>query len=355
MAIISSSIGISSLGMHGPNGGMALAQQSSNATQLAQVPSTEAKISFAQVFVNSEPSVVQVTSSSPTSSDPLATSLGSGFVYDTSGHIITNYHVISGQSGIVHITFTDGTVYNAKVAASDPYSDIAVLQVQNISSSKLVPLQLANSSQLVVGEPVAAIGNPYGLSGSMSEGIVSGLHRVIPEQSQAQNQSFFDQSSPPSYMIPDNIQTDAAINPGNSGGPLLDGAGKVVGMNTAIYSTSGAFQGVGFALASNTISRVVQQLFATGNYQHPWVGVSGMDMTPELAAALGLKDPRGFLVEGVTSGSPAAAAGIKGSHASGGSQPLASGSANSLPTGGDLILGIDNQKVSKLDDLLTYL
>ena len=297
---------------------------------------------LAQLFNSSQNSVVQVSSRDVGSQDPFESSLGSGFVYDQFGHIVTNYHVISGQIGTVHITFSDGSVYNAKIVGSDPYSDISVLLAQNITGLKLSSLHLANSSSLVVGEPVAAIGNPYGLSGSMSQGIVSGLHRLIPAQTGSLNES-----GSAGFSIPDIIQTDAAINPGNSGGPLLDLQGNVIGMNTAIYSTSGAFQGVGFALPSNTISKVVPVLLANQTYPHPWLGISGTNMTPELAEALGLKQPRGFLVTGTIPGSPAAAAGMQGSQ-------LTPGAGNNS-VGGDIILGIDGVKVGKIDDLLSYL
>ena len=218
-----------------------------------------------QLFSKVQNSVVQVTSSSQDSLNAFKSGLGSGFVYDKDGHIITNYHVVSSlpdsegtpskNYGNISVTFSDGVSYDAKIVGSDPFSDIAVLQVQNISSTtKLEPLPLANSLELKIGEPVIAIGNPFGLSGSMTEGIVSGLGRSIPSSEslpstpdEVPSSPFIlpspdQQFIPPSrertgsFSIPDIIQTDAPINPGNSGGPLLNLKGEVVGMNTAIFS-----------------------------------------------------------------------------------------------------------------------
>jgi S1-C subfamily serine protease len=277
---------------------------------------------------------VQITDSDET--NPLNSRLGSGFVYDNNGHIITNNHVVKG-GGKLDVTFLDGTVYRATLIGSDPFTDIAVLYVKDAPQEKLVPLPLAYSSKIRVGEQVAAIGNPFGLSGSMTAGIISGVGRLIPAQEAGD------------FSIPDVIQTDAPINPGNSGGPLLNMRGEVIGINSAIFSTTGQFAGVGFAIPSDTMTKVVPSLITTGSFQHPWLGVAGRDMTPGIADRLGLEEPRGFLVMDVVAGSPAEKAGIKA-----GDQDA---TIDGVPVklGGDVIVGIDNKTVRKIDDILVYL
>jgi S1-C subfamily serine protease len=280
--------------------------------------------------------------------DPLfGISLGSGFIYDNSGHIITNYHVVAGSDpNDISITFIDGTVYRATVVGADQYSDLAVLHVEdNVPADKLIPLPLANSSGLLVGQEVVAIGNPFGLSGSMTEGIISGLNRLIPVY-----QDPFSDVAVPAFSIPDVIQTDAAINPGNSGGPLLNMQGEVVGINSAIFSTTGGFAGVGFAVPSNTIDKIAPVLIERGFFEHPWLGVSGIDMTPEIAEAIGLGEPRGFLVIEVEPGGPADSAGIQG-----GDTPMQLGGMPEIPIGGDVVLAINDRDVRKIDDVLGYL
>jgi S1-C subfamily serine protease len=274
--------------------------------------------------------------------------LGTGFVYDKSGHVITNYHVIAGGSeNDIRVTFIDGTIYRARIVGTDQYSDLAVLHVEgNVPAEKLKPLTLGNSSQLLVGQAVVAIGNPFGLSGSMTEGIISGLNRLIPVYSGA---SQFSDTGSPAFSIPNVIQTDAAINPGNSGGPLLNMQGEVIGMNSAIFSTTGGFAGIGFAIPSNTISKVAPVLIEKGSFQHPWLGVSGIDMTPEIAEAIGLGEPRGFLVIDVSPGGPADRAGVQG-----GNTPAQLGGGD-IKLGGDVILAINDQPIRKIDDVLGYL
>ncbi len=304
--------------------------------QINTVQATSSEMSLPDLFDRSEKSVVQITDS--VSSNPDNSRLGSGFVYDNNGHIITNYHVVSGgQGGKLSVTFPDGTIYRANVIGSDPFTDLAVLYVSEVPRDKLAPLPLANSSAVRVGEQAAAIGNPFGLSGSMTEGIISGIGRLIPSQEAG------------SFAIPDVIQTDAPINPGNSGGPLLNMRGEVIGINSAIFSTTGQFAGVGFAIPANTISKVVPSLVTAGSFKHPWLGVSGTDMTPGIADALGLKEPRGFLVVDVINGSPAAKAGIRG----GDKQSTIDG--RPIMLGGDVIVDIDGKVVRKIDDILVYL
>ena len=199
---------------------------------------------------------------------------------------------------------------------------------------------MANSTQLVVGQQIAAIGNPFGFSGSMTTGIVSGLGRLIPAQVQSS-----DTSTP--FSIPDIIQTDASINPGNSGGPLPNMKGEVLGINSAIFSTTGEFAGIGFAVPSNTITKIVPSLIETGTFQHPWLGVSGTNMTSEKAEELGLEEPRGFLVVDVITGSPAEKAGIKG-----GDKPT-SIVGREIPLGGDVIMKFDGRDVRKIGDSIS--
>ena len=217
-----------------------------------------------KLFDRVKNSVVQITVSGE---DPRSSALGSGFIFDTSGHIITNDHVVRNRSfndtntndsntNNVTVTFLDDRSFKAKIVGSDPFSDLAVLQIENPNNQSMIPLVLSNSSDVKIGEHVIAIGNPFGLSGSMTEGIVSGLGRVIPSQSPGGPgpELMPDEENrlvpPTSFSIPEIIQTDAAINPGNSGGPLLNLRGQVIGINSAIFSLTGAYTGVGFAIPS---------------------------------------------------------------------------------------------------------
>src|SRR5918995_4149225 len=211
----------------------------------ATTNNNSSELSLPDLFSKVEKSVVQVASKEDTGIS-LGSRLGSGFVYDRNGHIVTNYHVIAGgtSEGKVQITFLDGSTYNARLIGGDPFSDLAVLQLdgENIPSYKLVPLPIGDSTTLRVGELVVAIGNPFGLSGSMTEGIISGLGRMLPSAEQEEELEMIPSNIAPSagFLIPDIIQTDAPINPGNSGGPLLNIRGEVIGINTAIFSTTGA-------------------------------------------------------------------------------------------------------------------
>ena len=303
-------------------------------------------LTLTDLFGETQQSVVQVSGTSAENNPIVGISLGSGFIYDNSGHIITNFHVVAGSNpDDISITFVDGTVYRARVIGTDQYSDLAVLHVEDdVPEGKLIPLPLGNSSELLVGQEVVAIGNPFGLSGSMTEGIVSGLHRLIPVY-----QDQFSDIAAPAFSIPDVIQTDAAINPGNSGGPLLDMQGEVVGINSAIFSTTGGFAGVGFSIPSNTIAKIAPILIEKGAFQHPWLGVSGIDMTPEIAETIGLGEPRGFLVIEAAPGGPAATAGVRG-----GDTPVQL-NGREIPLGGDVILAIDDRDIRKIDDVLGYL
>jgi S1-C subfamily serine protease len=258
--------------------------------------------------------------------------LGSGFIYDNTGYIITNYHVIE-DANTIQVTFLDGNITGASKVGEDPYSDLAVIKV-NLQVTTLHPVILGNSSNLTVGEPVAAIGNPFGLSDTITAGIVSALERTM--------------DAPGGYMIIDVIQVDAAINPGNSGGPLVNLAGQVVGINTAIISETGTFAGIGFAIPSDTIKREISNLIEFGTYKHPWVGISGVDVSVAIAQYIGLEKPQGFLIVEVIPDSPADLAGLQG-----GTQTVTIGGQEIL-VGGDVIVGIDDQPVRKLNDLVVY-
>lgn len=297
------------------------------------------------LFTKVEKSVVQVTEQD--NSNELGSRLGSGFVYDKDGHVITNYHVVvpgSNNNDELQVSFLDGNVYSAELVGFDQFADLAVIKVKNITSDKLTPLPLANSTNLRIGETVVAIGNPFGLSGSMTVGIVSGLGRLLPSNENGENLG-----TTSSFSIPNIIQTDAAINPGNSGGPLIDTQGRVIGINTAIFSNTGVYSGVGFAIPSNTISKVAQSLIQTGSYRHPYIGILGLSLTPDLAKQIGLTQTKGFLVTSITKGSPAEKDDLR----AGTTTKTLNG--RDFDVGGDIILKIDNRDVTKIDDILAYL
>ena len=289
-------------------------------------------LSLIEIFEKDESGVVKVNVQR-SETDNVTNGVGSGFVFDKKGHIITNAHVINDAKKII-ITFLDGRSYNAEIIGIDEFTDMAVIKV-NVDLTLLHPLALGDSSNLKVGETIAAIGNPFGLSGSMTSGIVSQLGRLLP--------------SGAGYSIPDIIQTDAAINPGNSGGPLLNMRGEVVGINTAIQSTTGEFTGVGFAIPSQTIAKIVPTLIERGEYDHPWIGISGRDIDPDLAKVLGLKDTVGFLIVTVVENSPASKAGLIGS------DKIMEVEGVNYTIGGDIIVSVDGIEVRKIDDILIYL
>ena len=293
--------------------------------------SSKSSLTLVELFEKSEEGVVQIQVDRDGQNRG---GVGSGFVYDNLGHIITNAHVVDGASKAI-VTFLDGSQYNAEVIGKDKFTDIAVIKVSE-KPRLLHPLQIGDSSQLRIGEQVAAIGNPFGLSGSMTSGIVSQIGRLLPSQDSG-------------FSIPDVIQTDAAINPGNSGGPLLNLRGEVVGINTAIQSRSGEFSGVGFAIPSNTAIKIVPSLIEDGKYHHPWIGISGRDIDPDLAKVLELKDAKGFLIITVVDGSPADKAGLKGMTAT----EVING--REYPADGDIIISVDDKEVRKISDILIHL
>lgn len=300
-------------------------------------------LSLSSLFKRTENSVVQITSKvSETNSNiiingnPLerqSTKLGSGFVYSDSGLIITNNHVIK-DAKTVDVTFVDGNTYSANVTGTDPYNDIAVLQItDDFSEESLIPLALDDSSKIEVGDPVAAIGNPFGLSGTMTSGIVSQIGRLLPNQEEG-------------FSISNVIQTDAAINPGNSGGPLLNLEGRVIGINTAIQSNTGEFSGVGFAVPSNTVKKIVPVLIEKGKYDHPWLGMAGTSLTPDIIKKLDLpKNYKGVLVTTVVKDSPADEAGLL----------EATFNINREIKNGDIIISIDGNKINSIAELILYL
>ena len=259
---------------------------------------------------------------------------GSGWVYDTDGHIITNNHVVEDTNWI-QVTFQSGTVLQATLVGRDPYSDMAVIKI-SAHGEPLFPLEIGVSKDLLVGETVIAIGNPFGLDNTMTAGIVSATGRQM--------------STINNYAIVDVIQTDAAINPGNSGGPLFNLRGKVVGMNTAIISSTNDFSGIGFAIPSDTIQREVMSLIENGRYEHPWIGISGLDLAPQFAEAMGLVNTtKGTLVVELIEGGPADQAGILDSTDTGSMEGF------TYSVGGDVIIGIDGMIMETFYELQVYL
>ncbi len=273
---------------------------------------------------------VQVRSGNSFAGDPLQFGQGSGFLYDDFGHIVTNFHVVD-EAETVNVIFADGRSVAAQVIGADPGSDLAVVRVEDLPEG-LQPLSLGDSDALRVGEQVIAIGNPFGLSGTMTTGIVSALGRTLASQTRLAGGGQFS--------IPSVIQTDTAINPGNSGGPLLNLAGQVVGINTAIESSNRQFSGVGFAVPSDAVGRIVPALIENGVFAHPWLGISGTDLNAQIRDELGLSPEQlGILIVSVIDEGPASGAGLL-----------------SYEDGrGDLIISVDGVEIRDFEDLLTYI
>ena len=317
-----------------------------NNSDLSSPSSSE--ISLPEIFKKTENAVVQITSTRPGLDQTVVLNgreipqnniaLGSGFVYDQEGRIITNHHVAS-EVDEVDVKFVDGDTYTAKVIGKDPYSDIGVLQITDRAffDKKVAPLTIANSSEIEVGEQIIAIGNPFGLSGTLTTGVVSQIGRLLPNDITG-------------YSIANTIQTDAAINPGNSGGPLLNMEGKVVGMNTAIYSNTGVYSGVGFAVPSNMLLKEIPVLIEKGSYVHPWLGFTATDVSSDIAESLNLpRNFKGAAVVSVVENSPADKAGIRG-------QVVRENFVrNEEVRTGDIVTKIDNQLVKSMDDVISYL
>src|SRR5918999_858031 len=316
-------------------------QQQQNSTVVDVMPAKDNESSLNSIFKEVENSVVQITRKVPPSSilppgpeTENATTLGSGFVYDNKGRIITNNHVV-GDAKIVDITLVDGNRYTANVIGTDIFSDIAVIEIvgENLTEQSpppLRPLIIGNSSELEVGEQVIAIGNPFGLAGTMTTGIISQTGRLLPD-------------SLTGFSIPNSIQTDTVINPGNSGGPLLNMNGQVIGMNTA-----GLFgSGIGFAIPSNAITRIVPALIEKGNYTHPWLGFTAATLTSDLAETVeGLeRNFKGVLVDSIVKDGPADKAGVNGSITD----------QYGERHGGDIITAVDEHNVIQMEDFISYL
>ncbi|MSO40921.1 MAG: trypsin-like serine protease [Solirubrobacterales bacterium] len=260
-----------------------------------------------------------------------STATGSGFVIDGDGHILTNAHVVEGASQIRVQLAKDSEPLDAQVVGADTSSDVAVLKVE-ADSSDLHPLALGNSDDAAVGDPVVAIGNPFGLDRTVTSGIVSALQRQI--------------QAPNGFSIDDVIQTDAAINPGNSGGPLIDSSGRVIGINSQIASQGGGSEGVGFAVPINTVRDVAQQLIDGGEVEHAYLGISGGDVTPDIAKALNLSVDHGAAVDQALNGGPAAEAGIHGATGQ------ATIGGQTFPIGGDIITEVDGEQVEGMNNII---
>jgi serine protease Do len=296
--------------------------------------------SVVNIQVINQESSVTIPGFTPSNPTPFSAALGSGFVWDMQGHIVTNNHVVDGATKIT-VTFSNGDTYTAKIVGADPSSDLAVIMV-DAPASLLKPVTLADSANVKVGQIAIAIGTPFGLQGSMTVGIISALGRSLPVEQGSVNGT--------SYQIPDVIQTDAAINPGNSGGVLVDDQGQVIGVTAAIQSSTNSNSGIGFVIPSNIVSKVVPALINTGTYKHSWLGITGTTLTPELAQGMNLPElTRGALVEAVTTGGPADKSGLRGSTKN------ITINGQDVPVGGDVIIAIDQQPIKSMDDVIAYL
>lgn len=305
-----------------------------------------AEMVYVNLYERVSPSVVNIEIVDRRSRDDVIASSGSGFVYDTQGHIITNAHVILDAREIL-VTFSDGYVASATVVGEDDFSDLAVIKV-DVDPSRLLPVTFGNSDDVVVGQSTVAIGNPFGLRSSMTTGIVSATGRTLPSNNLI-NPGILD-----IYSNPAIIQIDAAVNPGNSGGPILNLNGEVIGIATAIRSETGSFQGIAYAVPVNTIARVVPQLISTGRVAYPWLGIRTLPSepgvsVPALAEEWNLPVTQGVMIQEVIPNSPAADAGLQG-----GSQPEVI-RGESVILGGDIIVAVNGIFVTNLDEVLEYI
>ena len=255
---------------------------------------------------------------------------GSGSIIDTNGHILTNHHVIRDSTKL-EVTLSDGSKWPAKFVGADPDNDLAVIKV-DAPKEKLTVIPMGDSSELQIGQKVLAIGNPFGLGQTLTTGIISSLARSIRSEA--------------GTLIEDVIQTDAAINPGNSGGPLLDSKGRIIGINSAIISPTGASVGIGFAIPANTAKRIIPELISKGHVSYPWIGASVYPLIPDFAKVLGVKVERGAVIAEVVAGGPADRAGLRG-----GNRRVQVGNSV-IPVEGDVITEMDGKKVISSDDLI---
>jgi 2-alkenal reductase len=302
---------------------------------------------FEQLYNAVNPSVVNIQVIAGGNGFSGGSGEGSGFVWDKQGHIVTNAHVVdSAANGAAELSviFSDGAIVPAELVGADTYSDLAVIKV-DVPATELQPVTLVDSNQVKVGQIAIAIGNPFGLQGTMTQGIISGLARTLD----------VDLESPVTqsggrYSIPDIIQTDASINPGNSGGVLIDIEGKVIGVTSAIASASGSNSGVGFVIPANIVKKYVPDMIAAGKVEHSWMGISGTTLDPEIAEAAGLgADQKGVVVLTITSGSPAQKAGLRAA------SRQASVSSEPDIQGADVIVAIDGKEVTRFEDMVSYL
>lgn len=305
-----------------------------NAQNLTETSTTSKNLSLTELYELVIKSVVQVTKTTPPA-DPLGpdkenqTSLGTGFIYNDTGYIVTNNHVVE-KAPVVDITFFNGDRYTANITGTDPFSDLAVIKInENVTKDLIKSLVIGNSSKLRVGDPVVAIGHPFGLESSMTTGIISQIGRLLSVDERG-------------FSIPNAIQTDALINPGNSGGPLLNMKGEVIGVNTA-----GIFPGnIGLAVPSDTVLRIIPVLIEGKNYTHPWLGVTGTTLTADLAKREKIdRSQKGVLIDNIVKDGPADLAGLNGSTIN----------QYGEKRGGDLITSVDGKQIIKMEDLISYL
>ena len=304
-----------------------------NLNEISSNNNNNPSLSLNDLFELVENSVVQVTKTMPPA-NPFgpdkenSTSLGSGFIYNDKGYIVTNNHVVENAK-VVDITFINGDRYTANITGTDAFSDLAVIKINENTTDVPKPLVVGNSSELRVGDQVVAIGNPFGLDSSMTTGIVSQIGRLLSVDERG-------------FSIPNAIQTDALINPGNSGGPLLNMKGEVIGVNTA-----GIFPGgIGLAVPSNTILRIIPILMEEKNYTHPWLGVTGNTLTADLAKREKAdRTLKGVIIDNIVKSSPADLAGLNGSTTN----------QYGEKRGGDIITAADGKQIIKMEDLISYL
>lgn len=295
--------------------------------------SNNKSLSLNDLFELVENSIVQVTKTMPPANPygpdkENSTALGSGFIYNDKGYIVTNNHVVENAK-VVDITFINGDRYTANITGTDPFSDLAVIKINENTTGLPKPLVVGNSSALRVGDQVVAIGNPFGLDSSMTTGIVSQIGRLLSIDERG-------------FSIPNAIQTDALINPGNSGGPLLNMKGEVIGVNTA-----GIFPGgIGLAVPSNTVLRIIPVLMEEKNYTHPWLGVTGNTLTADLAKREKVdRTLKGVIIDNLVRSSPADLAGLNGSNIN----------QYGEKRGGDIVTAVDGKQILKMEDLISYL
>jgi S1-C subfamily serine protease len=327
--------------------GKILSRNGGNASDNINMTGDHQGISFTDVYNQTKDSVVQIyivwEAQSEDPMDGNNNTVTTGFVYDKNGHIITQ-NLFDMPYRLIEVTFNDGSIYSADLVAVDPNSGIALLQLENstlLSEKMIKPLSLiSNSSTVQIGEPVAIIGNPFGLSFSLATGIISGLNRLVPDEISG-------------FPLANAIQVEAIIN-GGGAGPVLDSDGNTIGLITSIApGDNDTFTGINFAVPSNTIKKIVPQLIANGNYQYPYLGFTGITLTLDTARALGLDEPRGIIIQSVAPRSPADIAGL--SNGTNSNTITIGSSGEKLNSDADIILGIDNLQLETFDDLINYI